>query len=44
MTGLFDMEKAASAAGWLQTLKGDLPVVPESEEYGISSWVYTARK
>jgi G3E family GTPase len=41
-TGLFDFDQAADAPGWLQELRGTH--VPESEEYGISSFVYRARK
>ena len=39
-TGRFDMAKAQRAAGWLQSLIADGPIVPETEEYGISSFIY----
>ncbi|ATB29279.1 zinc metallochaperone GTPase ZigA [Melittangium boletus] len=41
-THLFDMEKAALAPGWLQRLRGES--VSESETYGVSSFVYRARR
>ncbi|WP_411111108.1 GTP-binding protein [Streptomyces sp. c-19] len=37
-TGLFDVERAQQAPGWVKELNGDH--VPETEEYDISSLVY----
>ncbi|MEU8741541.1 GTP-binding protein [Streptomyces halstedii] len=37
-TGLFDVERAQQAPGWVRELNGDH--VPETEEYGISSTVF----
>ncbi|AXA66782.1 zinc metallochaperone GTPase ZigA [Pseudomonas oryzihabitans] len=41
-TGLFDFDAAAQAPGWLQELRGEH--TPETTEYGISSFVYQARR
>jgi len=41
-TKLFDLEKASESAGWLKELMGEH--TPESEEYGISSFTYRAKK
>ncbi|MFF7230823.1 GTP-binding protein [Streptomyces sioyaensis] len=39
-TGLFDLERAQQAPGWVREINGDH--VPETEEYGISSTVFRA--
>lgn len=42
-TGLFDFEEAEQSAGWLEELNKE-EHTPETEEYGISSFVYRSRK
>lgn len=41
-TGRFDFDQAAQAPGWLQELRGEH--VPETQEYGIASTAYRARR
>ncbi|WP_381556054.1 GTP-binding protein [Streptomyces eurythermus] len=41
-TGLFDLERAQQAPGWVMELNGDH--VPETEEYGISSIVFRSER
>lgn len=46
-TRLFDYEKAESSAGWIQELENrnkGIMHTPETEEYGISSFVFRAKK
>ena len=42
-TGLFDFEEAEKSAGWIEELNKD-EHTPETEEYGISSFVYRSKK
>ncbi|RID93284.1 GTP-binding protein [Gemmobacter lutimaris] len=42
-TGLFDFDRAHQHPLWAQELYGFADHVPETEEYGISSFVYRAR-
>ncbi|SCU94003.1 LAMI_0E16336g1_1 [Lachancea mirantina] len=55
-TGLFDFEKASTSAGWLRSInemtvrdfagntRRTLAPKPETEEYGVNSFVYRRRK
>ncbi len=42
-TGLFDFEKAHEHPMWAKELYGFADHVPETEEYGVASYVYRAR-
>lgn len=41
-TGMFDFEEASSSAGWIRELQQEH--TPETEEYGISSFVFRHQK
>ena len=41
-TGLFDYEKAEASAGWIKELENEH--VPETEEYGIGSFVFRSQR
>ncbi|WP_111641502.1 zinc metallochaperone GTPase ZigA [Marinimicrobium alkaliphilum] len=41
-TGKFDFDQAQQAPGWLQELRGEH--TPETEDYGIASFTYHARR
>jgi len=41
-TGLFDFDKTSQSAGWIEELNKEH--VPESEEYGISSFVFRDKR
>ena len=44
-TDLFDFDKASASAGWIKELnEGHHEHIPETEEYGISSFVYDLKK
>jgi G3E family GTPase len=43
-TGLFNMEKACTSAGWLRELSKDPASITEQEKYGVSSFVFRSKR
>ena len=43
-TGLFDFEEAEQSAGWIEELNKEGEHTPETEEYGIGSFVYRTKR
>ncbi|KAG2495666.1 hypothetical protein HYH03_006266 [Edaphochlamys debaryana] len=43
-TGRFSLERARQGAGWLKAIREGTDLVPETAEYGISSWVWRSRR
>ena len=43
-TKRFDFDKVYTSAGWIQAMQGEEDGKPETEEYGISTFVYDRRK
>ena len=43
-THLFDFDKVYKSAGWIQALQENECGLPETEEYGISTFVYSRQK
>lgn len=42
-TSLFDLASLAKSSGWMRRMDAQDARVPESEDYGIASWVYRER-
>lgn len=42
-TGLFDLPQLVQSSGWMRRMDEDDTRPPESENYGIASWVYRER-
>jgi G3E family GTPase len=43
-TNLFDFDTVYKSAGWIQAMQDDGEGKPETEEFGISTFVYTGKK